>query len=347
MTRTSDRPLLTEAFRALAAKNNRSSLPHDSFRRLVDKIEGGQQTGRRRRWLLALGFAGATVASFGAVALWRTLTPTRLNGFELVTASHDLRWHALREATVEILRGDATLRLRDLGVDVTVSSRTRLQRESAGIRVMAGTATFSVQTRPRDLPMRVLVSSGTIEVIGTRFIVRQESASGSVLLEIGVVQFISDTGRTTILRAGDTLRWSGKGINVESKDGVGASAVPPELGISPPELEAQSGRKPLPIARKMRVQNAVSDTALFAEIETLRIRHEYEPLAKKLGQALEKKVDEPLRESLSVELVDLLIRHGGKEAGACDRIAQHLQSYPRGEHSESLAKAAAKLGCVR
>jgi hypothetical protein len=85
--------------------------------------------------------------------------------------------------------------------------------------------------------------------------------------------------------------------------------------------------------------------AYLTEIDALRIRHEYPALAQRLAEVIKSGVREPMRESLSLELCDVLVRHIHDRARACAYVAEHLGRYPEGSSTGDLKQSASRLRC--
>jgi ferric-dicitrate binding protein FerR (iron transport regulator) len=175
MSELSDRANVARAFQALKAKVDGAALPASAFAQLSAKLEVKERS-HRRTWQMALGVAGIGLAAASVVLAVR---PSALpGGFEVVRASADLRWYASIEEGLAVERGQVTLRLKDLASEISISEGSRLRREAEAIRVSAGSATFSVAPRHGQRPVRVLVSHGAIEVVGTLFTVVQDVEGG-------------------------------------------------------------------------------------------------------------------------------------------------------------------------
>ncbi len=101
-------------------------------------------------------------------------------------------------APVELARGHDV---------INVKPGTVLSESKAGIRVRRGEAVFFVHKRDEGEVFRVLVSHGSIEVVGTEFYVKQGDDSGSVHLANGHIIFHDDDGKISYLQPGDDLVW--------------------------------------------------------------------------------------------------------------------------------------------
>ena len=83
-----------------------------------------------------------------------------------------------------------------------------LRETPEGIRLLDGTVIFSVVPVPKGHPpVRVWVSGGTIDVLGTRFRVTHSQSGGSVQLLEGTIRFTFASGEVSVMHAGETLSW--------------------------------------------------------------------------------------------------------------------------------------------
>jgi transmembrane sensor len=330
MREPSERPTLEEGLAALEAKADAVRLPADSYARLLHKLEGGA-TSRRRRLMWALSGAAATAALVVAVS-W-SVRPQLVQGFELAGAAR-----VDESGALEVGEHGATLKVSELSTEIHARAGTRLRREGLGIRVMSGRADFVVQPR-RQEPVRVLVSGGVIEVVGTRFTVVQAGALGHVSLEQGVVRFVATDGRQVLMTPGSTVHWPEPAAVAPEEPAAPVSAEPAEAPRGKP------ARK-LPERPPVAEEPPLPQPQLLAEIEALRIRREWQRLTVRLAQALDAKVGEPLRESLSYELCDVLVQHGDDLVRACGRIDEHLRRYPAGAYTKALQQSRGQLRCA-
>lgn len=332
---------LKEGFDALRTSAQRAALPGDSYGRLVEKIERRKRRTRQlRRWLLVATPALAGLVVLVVLAVWRLPGHRQVAGFEIV----DLHSGAEASPTTDgelAVTGPATLRVPVAAATITVPKRARMRREARGVRLLRGRARFSVTPRPASVAFFVLVSHGRIEVVGTRFDVEQGVAGGEVLLETGRILFVAHDGRERLLAAGEGLRWP-----LPAPATRPASSLPP-LREEPPASAPASPRRPRPSRPEPRRRARTAEVRRYlTEIDALRIRRDYPTLAKRLGEVLAAGVDEPLRERLSVELSDVLTRHGNNRVRACRHLTAHLRRYPRGRNRQDLLRSAAELECA-
>ena len=88
-----------------------------------------------------------------------------------------------------------------------------------------------------------------------------------------------------------------------------------------------------------------SEERIAEELESYRIRSEFEQLTARLRALLAEGPREPWREALSFELCDVLAYHGENQSEACAQIAHHLARYPRTDQRAALQRAKAARGC--
>lgn len=343
MSETSEKPRLAAALAALE-RRARAELPRDSYSSLAGALELERGRRRRRRILVAALATGLpALATVVALALFLN-EPPALCGFVTVSRSEDWRGTCAAAGEIAADRGAATLALDDLGMTIGVIRGTTVHREVAGVRVVAGRAVFAVEPRSRPSPVRVWVSHGVIEVVGTRFTVVQGGEGGSVQLESGSIKFVSSNGVAVTVSVGGTLRWPLDTTSAPPSDDAAAPRAPPPSespgpGRSPPRAPDARGPAPAPSHAPSRAQDIVR------QIEQMRIRHEYDELAEWLRRTLKETRSEPLRERLSFELSDVLIDGHAPAAAVCSHVADHLRRYPAGQYTEQLQRSFAAQRC--
>jgi hypothetical protein len=177
------------------------------------------------------------------VGVWGRSSRT---AFEVGSSSADFQARTLRDGTMVVDSGEARLLARDWAVEIAAASGTQLQRAPSGVRLRHGTARFEVEHQ-NERAFRVFVSSGVIEVTGTRFLVTQAEASGSVFLERGAIRFISTDGRVFALEPGETLRWPLLALEATSA-GATAPGTTANLAPSAPAPGSTASLAPAPAA---------------------------------------------------------------------------------------------------
>jgi transmembrane sensor len=334
---------------ALAEERARSArLPGELYGRVVEKLETRAERRSRRSLALALSVCTAVVL---VVGLWWGTFDRTIDGFEVRTSSADFRQEHDGASGLRVVQGAATFFVRELACEIGVVEGAHLRRDDSAVRVLAGSVTFGVQ--PRHLtPLRVLVSDGAIEVVGTRFTVTQRGDGGTVSVETGVVRFVDRDGKATLVRAGERLTWpfvakTSPSPPVQPAPTAPTAPVEPERSIAPPTSVRSATRrtKSSPRIDRLLKQAPARQRQLLEEIEGLMIRHADAQLVATLEQALGTDLGEPLREQLSFELCDALARKGSDTGRACAHLNQHLARYPHGEFTAELERTRALLGC--
>lgn len=301
------------------------------------------------------------VGVLGTLAAQRLLDgPAERGGFEVASRSR-----ARLEDDVVIAR-DVELRDPVLRARVTVFGEVKLRREPRGLRVLSGSARFEVDKEPRRAePMRVLVSGGEIEVLGTTFSVVQTSGPrGSVALEEGAIRFRATDGETHELASGEALSWPVVRV---------AASVPPAPGVDDdpvplphvrrPALQSKADERPgdwsavdrmvadWTRADWMAADWSTVDRDLRGErvkrrLTDLRSRGEWSEVLFVLESTLAFADDYPpqLCEQLSFELGSILSWQRGASA-ACEHWRAHLTRYPRGPHAGDARRSLEALRC--
>jgi len=350
MIETKRRPRLAEGLRALDELTGQQAMPAELYAGLMTRLAASG----RRRVARPLGLAAAALALFVLLGVWLWPRAHDLAGFEIVTASSGARWHGGASAAFELDEGTLRLRVLELGAALEVAAGAQLRREPGAIRVLAGRVRFDIAPRVRgSVAVRVLVSHGVIEIMGTRFAVEQGRDGGSVLLDSGQIRFVASDGTTVALQPGQSLHWP------LASAAVAPSTIPSPVPPRPEAALAPAARRQRPpAAPQARPASSLEPVAKFAapaprfaqdfmlELDALRIRHDYARLSARLAELLATDVGEPGRERLSFELCDVLLQHGGERAEACAHVAEHLHRYPGGEHTTALQQAQAAHACL-
>ena len=349
---------LREADRQLAD----AGMPQDAERRVRQRVLERHDRGAAsivRRLLVPLA-----VAAMAMAILWFARPePDRprvdVPGLELLAQSSDFQ-AAVIAGQVEIQRGNGTFLVPNNGITLFAHRGVTLRSEPSGTRVVRGAVDVEVQKRRPGAPARILVSHGVIEVMGTRFTVVQDEASGSVVLHEGSIRFSAIGGRVVMLAPGQTLAWplvdathelapsptSPPGPPVPAP--VSPQPLPPHVPNAPaheratPAVPAVAGaRPPEPVE-----SDAAALDGLVDRIATLRSRGEYAAAARELDEALARKLPPSTAERLSFELGSIRTYQLGDRAQACAHWTRHLKAYPGGRYQEEAARAQQHLSCL-
>lgn len=98
-------------------------------------------------------------------------------------------------------------------VRVQAQKQTQLSRRKRDIQLVKGNASFWVgKQTPAMGPLRIYVSHGYIEVLGTHFTLTQGADGGHIALHHGKVRFVSSKGHERLLNTGQSLRWPLEGV---------------------------------------------------------------------------------------------------------------------------------------
>ena len=157
---------------------------------------------------LAMALVAAVSVAVGFVLVaWLAPRPAPVvGGFTLAPADVG-HVQVTSEAAVELAEGSAMLD-EGRGLRVLSLAPSTLRKESRGVRLLAGRATFEVRKVARgNQPVRVLVSGGAIEVRGTRFTVTERGSGGEVLLHEGKIVFLDGEGIEHVVEPGETFQW--------------------------------------------------------------------------------------------------------------------------------------------
>jgi len=316
----SEKPDFVEALRRADAELEGRDLSVGAQRRLAAALEVRPRSGAR--WLAAAAVACAVVLGVG---LWRWPT-SPLPGFTLTQASPDARYDSAGDA-LELFAGK--VELRGEGLTLWLEGAATVEREGAeSLAVRAGRVGFAVTKRPGAF--RVKVSHGVIEVLGTRFWVRQGEAGGEVRLEEGRIRFTQADGATMTLDAGATLAWP--------------LPTPPVTEPVPPEPEPETpGLAP---GRPSAKGRSADTGAVLAEVAELRSRRAYTQAVERLREALAQPLGPASRERLSWELGSIITYQLAQGAEACAHWARHLRAFPRGAYEVEVHQARSHLQCA-
>lgn len=287
---------------------------------------------------LAMALVGAISVAVGFVVVaWLAPRPAPMVGGFTLTNEAVGHVRVTSEAAVELGEGTAmTDELR--GLTVSSVSASTLRRESSGVRLLSGRATFEVQKLASGKqPVRVLVSGGAIEVRGTRFTVTERGEGGEVLLHEGKIVFLDDEGREHVVSPGETFSWP----------------LPRPVPREPlDELEPLPPLKPRP-APKPQTQEIdwrefdrrVHAEAVINELSQLRRAAAWTDAVKLLERELSRGAPDT-RERLSFELGLIYTWQLKDPEAGCAHWVQHRAEYPKGRYGTEVERASLSLGCT-
>jgi transmembrane sensor len=313
------RPDLRQALAQADADFEAFGLPPTIDARLRARLSESAMPQRRFWPRLALVSVASSLCTLAVLWLIDAEKPPerRPQGLHVESATPDLEVLPTGPHRLTIARGGAVLWSERHGASATLLGPAELSEEGAALRLHRGLVLFSVRKRaPHEPAFRILVSHGAIEVLGTRFLVRQEAATGEVVLEEGAIRFEGAQGTALLSRAGDRLLWP---------------PLPAPVQAAKPVAPAKRGRNP--------------SATVLDEIATLRRAHRYAAAVKRLRRALLQPAGASTREILSFELGTLLSDHLQEPEAACAHWSLHLGQFPEGRYREEIAAFLVRLRC--
>ena len=331
MTTRDLRTLLVEA----EAETQRVELPREADRRLRQRLFEQRSEGSRR-WVWALAVAAALVLA--VVARSGKAREQTFDGLRLTASSSDLEAAVGADRVIAVSKGTCTLLDVASGERIDVAAPAKLRRDPQGLRVLAGTAELTVQKRAAGLPsLRVLVSHGAIEILGTRFTVVQEDERGSVTLHEGEIRFHDAGGGTRALAPGERLEWPRPAPAATPALDEAPAVVP-----IPPVVKSKKSTRP-PVAAPIVFRDPED---LLQQVDVLRSRGLFPEAARYLTHGLTTPLRPATRERFSYELGSILTYQLGDRASACRHWQEHERRYPDGRYQTEVLQAAAHARCA-
>lgn len=348
---TPTRPALVEALRRLEHDAVQGGIPPGTRHRIAARLK--EQAERRvaeqaapRRWLPALTFAagaalvmvvvGSGVRHPGPPLEAPASTPRMIGAW--VVEGADCR--ETMDAGDAVLRGSC--RLVSDAMSIETWDETRLHDGPAGVRVLHGAALFSVEkVAPNGSPVRVEVSHGVIEVLGTRFTVEQSGDGGHVDLFEGRIRFVDEQGATEVA-PGERLGWGARARPrervpddrpVHDVDPSGGAKVPSAADAEADRERAAPAASERPDAPSTRPSDA---THIIEKVATLRARGRYRAAADVLRRALRRPWERRTAEVLSYELGRILERQLHDEQAACAHWRRHDERFGAGRYADAV-----------
>jgi len=336
-----ERPNLIERLRQADLELKREQLSPAADRRLRQLMERGEpepspsSAWPRLVWV-AVSAAVVLLAVWGIWGSWmrgRTLERPQLAGFQVAGGEAQIDAHD----QVRCRSASCTLNAPDLATRLELKKETVMRRRERQIEIVRGEVICEVKPRPRKArPVKVFVSHGAIEVLGTRFTVRQGANGGEVTLHRGSIRFASADGRTVALRPGQSLVWPLPPATKAPTSQPTSQPAPP----TPPTPPSQPAPKP---RRQYFDEQGMVD--LLEQLERLRSQQRYAKAVALLRRSLPKVRDRTTRERLSYELGSILTNQLRDSPRACRRWRRHLRVYGAKRYGVEIAKARKMLGC--
>lgn len=253
------------------------------------------------------------------------------------------------------MEGVCEVALDDPPVLVHTLAATRLSIDGRRAELEQGGALFEVAPL-EGRSFEVIIPTGTITVVGTRFRVVVGERDGHVELFEGVIDFTPHVGDRVRLEAGQRLEF---GVRPESAIEPGEADEPAESIVEhrPEHRPERSVRTTKPGTAEVQATEQAGEqphvsgrsvTALVDEVTALRARGEYRTAATRLETALaEPGWDRRAAEVLSFELGTILTRHLGDAPRACRHWTAHLERFGGSRYHEAIERHRTRLSCPR
>lgn len=328
----------------------RSGMPLAAAARVWDELAAPRRVGwpvRRWAWVpAAAGVVALAVAVVRVVVAERAARP--VGGFVVVGAANSVELAG--DGSVGAPRAPCTLVEQSLGARLRVETGGRVRREPQGIRVVRGSVGFEFAHRsPGAPPARVLVSGGVFEVVGTRFVVTEDAAGGSVSLREGALLFTGVDGTARRLQAGESLSWRSDGLGRSGPGAVPRAPAPDRLAPAAPSIPPPPRRPPVrvdEVSRPAGVSEPADIAGVLERVATLRTRRLYEDAVDELTRALAGDLSRASRERLGFERASILTYLVGDRVRACRAWSDHRRLFPVGHYAREADEALAALGCA-
>jgi len=325
----------SELARQLDAKLTEGATP-GSLKQLLARGTVSRRTSPRVRppVLVALGVVVGVVAS--AITFTPDATPEdSLAVAPVVTPVEAALGDCVRPGAEGVLELPAacTWQSTSPALEVVSMGNSRLRVEGEEVFVLDGWVVFDVDPVREGPPVRIGVSEGTIEVIGTRFSVYQDHSRGHVELVEGRIRWLprsvgEEVADPVELDPGDRFAW-------------GAPSRSLATGVAEGEAQVAQGER----AGAGEPGRAPKTPKSIDDIGRLRAKGRYlEALV--LARDLARKTRDPrTREVLHYEAGTLIEGPLGDAGAACEHWREHLSRYPTGRYAESVTHRLARLEC--
>lgn len=219
---------LREQLKAIDEELGRVPLPPG----LQQRVLGSTSTPRTGAWVMLLATGAACLIAFfvgrrtspnpsapsvaEADVDVEVASPQKLAAAPVPTTQHAAPTRSGCPLASDVLGNTAltlpvgcTLNLSTPALTLYALEPARLARAQRGVRVLDGDVLFAVEkVAPHDSRVRVEVSAGTIEVLGTRFVVHHEDGVGHVDLLEGSIAFVAKQGKVHEVTPGTRLSWT-------------------------------------------------------------------------------------------------------------------------------------------
>lgn len=221
---------------------------------------------------------------------------------------------------------------------------TLVQPETLELR--RGEVTIKVTPRPKQRSsVRVNVSGGVIEVMGTTFTIQEDGERGQVALHEGKIRFTHTDGRRVVLLPGQSLSWPAQLAQAPVKPAPAPEPTteqPTTPTPAPSNTIATSVATPKP---KLNKPKRAPDAKALAQIAKWRRVGDYERALEALGALEGPDLDPRSAEIISYEIGDILTHQLKHSARACARWRKHLRTHRRGTYARAAKAAQRELEC--
>lgn len=179
------------------------------------------------------------------------------------------------------------------------------------------------------------MSGGTIEVVGTLFLVEEHGRGGSVSLEEGHIRFVDHAGVSSALLPGQSHAW-GDAVVATTAKATASPAVATET--LPPSPQAPAGQPQ--VVTPPANARTLSFEEVIAEVDILQARNdERGAIALLRGTLARRDVSPAFEELLRFELISSLVRI--KDGSAlCQELAAYAREHGQGATSRFAAEIA-------
>ena len=266
------------------------------------------------------------------------------------------------ELRVVHLRGRCTLEVEGPGVTVQTWTRATIEPRGDGLIVHDGLVLVDVErVSTGGAPVRVGVGGGTIEVLGTQFVIYEGTSGGEVELLEGAIRFAREDGQTIEMEVGDRARWAGSAETPAPAQAPAPEVVVPVIVPAPsvaPARPESSEVEPKPASpsepprtKETRARapapSAEDLNATLVEVARLRELGHYGGALTRLRD-FRRGVRLPgaMAEVVSFEEGSLLEARGADEE-ACKHWLEHAGRFPKGRYASEVRRHSERLGCVR
>jgi hypothetical protein len=226
-------------------------------------------------------------------------------------------------------------------LSIQALSRIELEAEGPRLQVRSGDVLFDVAPRKAQAePLRVVVSHGVIEIVGTRFLIQQREHDGRVDLYEGQIRFIDERGDVTMLAPGQSQAWPAPRPPAQAPVPAASEAVAsPATATGPAKASAQRAKprgtkaKPFDLAQTL------------ADVDALQREAQHEQAVDRLEKALRRDLPQRTQQILHFELGRMLQDDLHRAREACAHWREHLARFPGGVYGREVRANVARPSC--